>query len=504
LEEHLSAGASRALAAARRRASSRNAESVEPLDLLAGLLADEESGSFRLLGAYGPSPMELLAAVGAAPADADAGVVLPLDAVVRRIVVRSRELSLGESGRTEVDTEDLLAALLDVWRAGESLLEAHGFAAGPLKASRRSPATERLSIDPREETLALDFDAEAFPRARLVDANLNRASEGFRVAEDYARFVLADRSLSERLKQARHRLQDAAAFLPTSWRIAARDAPNDVGAELKTEREGRRETMLDVAVANVKRVQEALRSLEEVAKIDNSLAARQFGVLRYEAYHLEKLLRTVSAARQALASADVYWLAEPDACKKTFEWTSKEVLDAGVTIVQLRQKNVDDRALFHHAGRLRRWTEQAGARLIINDRADVARLVGADGVHVGQEDLPAAEVRRVVGPHALVGVSTHSLGQLEAAVLDGADYVGVGPVFPSRTKSFAEFPGLDYVRAATYATSLPAFCIGGVTPQNVEEIADAGGRRIAVGRAISTSEEPAGVVRRLRIALSAQ
>ena len=124
-------------------------------------------------------------------------------------------------------------------------------------------------------------------------------------------------------------------------------------------------------------------------------------------------------------------------------------------------------------------------------------------LHVGQDDLPAHEVREIAGPHTLVGVSTHSMAQLEAAVQSGADYIGVGPVFPSRTKSFDDFPGLNFVRQAVAATSLPAFCIGGVTPHNIEGIAEAGGRRVAVGRAISETEDPSQIVRRLRSGLAA-
>ena len=497
MEEHLSAGAARALAAAKLIAGGRSAASVEAVDLFEGLIADDESGSFRLLARH---CREFRREREAATSTAEPA--LSLDPFVRGVVLKARVLSLARTEDREIATEDLLIALIDHWDEIEPRLAPYGFSRSSFLEATRTESAGRLAVPSSESSLALDADHEVVPRARAIDANLNRASEGFRVSEDYARFVLCDRRLSEGLKQARHRLQEAAAFLPDSWRIASRDAPNDVGAELTGEREGRRETTLDVATANIKRVQEALRSLEEFAKIDNSLAARQFGAIRYEAYHLEKLLRVATAARQSLESADVYWLAEPDACRKTFEWTAKEVMDAGVALIQLRQKGVDDRTLLGMATDLRRWTERFGARLVINDRADVARLVGADGVHLGQEDLPPHEIRRIVGPQALIGVSTHSLLQLEAAVKDGADYVGVGPVFPSKTKSFENFPGLEFVEAAAQSTSLPAYCIGGVTPNNIAKIVEAGGRKAAVGSAISGSEEPSQVVRRLRSALA--
>src|SRR5207245_9629252 len=115
---------------------------------------------------------------------------------------------------------------------------------------------------------------------------------------------------------------------------------------------------------------------------------------------------------------------------------------------QLGEKTLGDRARLQRARQVRRWTQQAGTLFIMNDRPDIARLVEADGVHVGQDELPVKEVRRIVGPDALIGVSTHNLEQLRQAVLDGASYIGVGPTFPSGTKQFEDFPGLEFVKQA--------------------------------------------------------
>ena len=137
--------------------------------------------------------------------------------------------------------------------------------------------------------------------------------------------------------------------------------------------------------------------------------------------------------------------------------------------------------------------------MIINDRPDIAALVGADGVHVGQDELPVAEARRIVGPDKLVGVSTHSLDQARAAVLDGADYIGIGPVFPTSTKQFSrqELAGLEYVAQATSEIALPGFCIGGIGPGNLHRVLAAGGRRIAVSGAICSADDPAAVTAEL-------
>lgn len=158
-------------------------------------------------------------------------------------------------------------------------------------------------------------------------------------------------------------------------------------------------------------------------------------------------------------------------------------------MVQLREKNVPDGQLIERARFLREWTREAGALFIVNDRPDIAVLVDADGVHVGQEDLPCAEVRQIVGGDRLIGVSTHNVEQIRQAVLDGADYLGVGPVFVSSTKEFDSLAGLEFVRAAAAETSLPWFAIGGITAENLPDAIDAGARRIAVTGAICQADD---------------
>jgi thiamine-phosphate pyrophosphorylase len=150
---------------------------------------------------------------------------------------------------------------------------------------------------------------------------------------------------------------------------------------------------------------------------------------------------------------------------------------------------------------VRRWTRRAGVLLIVNDRPDIARLVEADGVHLGQDDMPVKEARRVLGPEALIGVSTHNVEQLRQAVLDGASYVGVGPTFPSGTKEFEELAGLDFVRRAAAESSLPAFVIGGVNQQTLEAAVAAGARRVAVSQAVCEADDPQSVAAALVRAL---
>src|SRR5262249_18358510 len=175
----------------------------------------------------------------------------------------------------------------------------------------------------------------------------------------------------------------------------------------------------------------------------------------------------------------------------------------GAQVIQLREKSLPDRALLERARQVRRWTRKAGVLFILNDRPDLARLAEADGVHLGQDDMPVKEARRIVGPAALIGVSPHDLAQVRRAVLDGASYLGVGPTFPSATKEFAAFPGLDFVRQATGATSLAAFVLGGVTPETVGAAVSAGARRVAVSQAVCGADDPRAVAAELRRVLGA-
>ena len=139
---------------------------------------------------------------------------------------------------------------------------------------------------------------------------------------------------------------------------------------------------------------------------------------------------------------------------------------------------------------------------VMNDRPDLAVLADADGVHVGQEELSVKDARTIVGADRLVGVSTHSIEQARQAVLDGADYIGVGPVFPSGTKQFDRLAGLELVRAVAAEVRLPAFAIGGITADNLPLVREAGLGRVAVSGAVASAADPGAAARRLLALLS--
>ena len=157
------------------------------------------------------------------------------------------------------------------------------------------------------------------------------------------------------------------------------------------------------------------------------------------------------------------------------------MLDAGVRIVQYREKTKKMGVKYEECLRLRAMTRQAGAAFIVNDDIDLALLVDADGVHVGQEDLPVAAVRSLVGPDRAIGLSTHSPDQARGAVEAGADYIGVGPIFATQTKDDVCAPvGLSYLDFVTANIDLPFVAIGGIKEHNLAEVAARGGRCAAL------------------------
>jgi thiamine-phosphate pyrophosphorylase len=174
-------------------------------------------------------------------------------------------------------------------------------------------------------------------------------------------------------------------------------------------------------------------------------------------------------------------------------------LGAGVDVLQLRDKQAEAGPLLAAAAVLRRAAERHGALLAVNDRADVALAAGADALHLGQDDLPLAWARRVVGEGVLLGRSTHDLGQARAALAEGWDYLAVGPVWPTATKPGRPAVGTGLVRAvAGLDPPVPWFAIGGIDRHTLGEVLAAGATRVVVVRAITDAPDPAAAAARLR------
>jgi thiamine-phosphate pyrophosphorylase len=172
-------------------------------------------------------------------------------------------------------------------------------------------------------------------------------------------------------------------------------------------------------------------------------------------------------------------------------------IDGGADVVQLRSKQAAKGEILDAALTVSAYSRRAGALFIVNDHLDVAMAADADGVHLGQDDLPLAVVRRLWGPHPLVGRSTHSIDQALAGVEEGADYLGVGPVHATPTKPGRPAVGTELVRLAAERVSIPWFAIGGLQRDNLDEVLAAGATRIAVVRAVCDAPDPTAAAREL-------
>lgn len=332
---------------------------------------------------------------------------------------------------------------------------------------------------------------------RILDANLNRAREGLRVVEEYARFVLGDTKLSEGLKQLRHELVAAIPKGIAAAMHAHRDSRRDVGREMPNPSDGRRGSAGAVAHASAARVAEALRSIEEYAKpLDADFAAR-VEPLRYRMYELERRISATISAPQKFGDVSIYVIITAELCARDWFATAELAIEGGARAIQLREKGLSDAELLTRSRRLSALCHDRGTLFIVNDRPDIALLSHADGVHIGQEDFSVADVRRMVPATMIVGVSTHNREQIDRAVTDGPDYIAVGPMFPTATKPQEHIAGPDTLKYARQSTSLPLVAIGGISASNAALVHAAASCTLCVCSAIIATPDPREAVRQL-------
>ena len=317
---------------------------------------------------------------------------------------------------------------------------------------------------------------------RIIDANLNRASEGLRVIEDAVRFVLDDRSFTEELKELRHSLAKIVEETPVFSReelISSRNSQKDVGAQLAEEK---REKIKEMIRANFKRVEEAERSLEEFGKLLSPLMGERFRKIRFQTYCLEKKIEMRLYKKHNFS---LYVITSSDLIEKeSFEMKVKEIIANGATVIQLREKNLPLRAFLKIALLMRKIVEPP-VLFIINDRVDIAIACQADGVHIGQEDMPLGMARQILGEHRIIGVSTHSVKQAQEAQKEGADYIAIGPIFSTSSKPNVGPPkGPQIISQVKEMVEIPVVAIGGINLDNMDKTMEAGADGIAVINAV--------------------
>mgnify|MGYP006097291341 FL=1 len=320
---------------------------------------------------------------------------------------------------------------------------------------------------------------------RVLDANLNRAAEGMRVLEDIARFVLENQNLCSSIKKCRHELRSC------TTKVTSRDTSGDVGTSVTTPLEESRNTLHDVAAASANRCSEALRVIEEFLKLANETNTVEG--IRYTMYDLSaEVLNGLGA--KAKKQWSLCFVMTVNDCVLPWQDTLKQSLVAGCDCVQIREKELNTPDCIAHTREVLSTAKTFGAQVIVNDRVDVMLATGADGVHLGEGDMLIQDARKLCGTDFIVGATVHNATMVPTAIAFGADYIGVGAMFASSTKPEVPVAPLGLLKNALAYNHL---AIGGITPENVQELYAEGCKGIAVSSVIARSDTPEKVIAKL-------
>lgn len=285
---------------------------------------------------------------------------------------------------------------------------------------------------------------------QIIDANVNRIGEGLRVIEEYVRFVWSDEGITQRITCIRKKI--AHSFPQCCELLHSRSTATDVRAKEVPRKRG---SLFDLLAANFKRVQEALRVLEEYAASDVCNACR------YDMYDIEQTV--LLAVKKPEIRRGIYLISDSvDVLQQGMAW--------GCAMVQLRDKDASKSEVLDRAYQVAEVAQSLDVPFIINDYIDIAVLVKADGVHTGQDDMSIQHQRRLIGDHCLIGRTTHTLEQGKQAMHEGADYVSVGPIWETPSKPGRSGIGFDYLQIIQQELTVPYVAIGGINHENIHDV----------------------------------
>jgi thiamine-phosphate pyrophosphorylase len=333
---------------------------------------------------------------------------------------------------------------------------------------------------------------------RIIDANCNRIGEGLRFLEDVARFLLDDADLSHQLKVMRHNLvKSLSQFGPAL--ISERNSGADVGVGTEI---SHRQDLSSLATANARRVEEALRVIEELSKLPElspTFHSKDFETARFNLYTLQRELLSRLTRRQKIKQLTGLYViinaqtldfkGEVDAARKAIK--------GGAKVIQLRDKQRSKGELLDIAKKLADLCRHSNALFIVNDYLDIALASEADGVHIGQGDLPPSAIRRELPVDKVIGLSTSTVAEARKAEAEGVDYIAVASIFPSPTKPEVTVVGLELLRQIRKAVSIPVVAIGGINRQNIAEAMAAGADSVAVIDAVLNQKDMESAARKL-------
>ncbi len=335
--------------------------------------------------------------------------------------------------------------------------------------------------------------------SRMLDASLNRAAEGLRVLEDIARFHFDNRLISSKLRDIRHAVREKSKGMDKVL-MASRNAEEDVGIATSFDQATDvRIHLKDTSLSNFKRVQESLRSIEEILKTTGDYeGGKKIELLRFTIYSIEP--EFIGQFTPTLPQGVYGILGEKYSLGRSNVEVAKLMVEGGIDVLQYREKLTTKslQEIYLECREIRKITADAGIPFIINDFAEIALMVNADGIHQGQDDLPIKELRKIA-PLMMLGCSTHSPEQARKAIGDGADYIGVGPLYTTTTKDdVCDAVGLEYLEYVVQNHDIPFVAIGGIKQHNLEDVVRRGAKTVCLVTEIIGAEDIAGRIQEIK------
>ncbi len=315
------------------------------------------------------------------------------------------------------------------------------------------------------------------PFLRIIDVNLNRLDGSLKLIEDIARFNISDRRILIQTRNIRNAFRDFKKSLPLREVILSRRSKEDPGRPAKFDA-GATKTSTAVILSNLARAKEASRTLEETCGTLDAKLSGSMKEIRFKIYDLERDLVKYIDRR-----FDPYLhviIDEQYLRSRSVEEVTRTLVKNGATMIQLRITSLNDRSFLKYANAIRKIIGKKDVKFIVNNRPDIALACNAHGVHLGQEDMPVIVARRIMGDAAIIGCSARSVKEARKAESDGADYLGVGAIYPTKTKPDARKCAISTLRSICRSVKIPVIGIGGVDDSNYKSVLRAGASGIAV------------------------
>ena len=329
-------------------------------------------------------------------------------------------------------------------------------------------------------------DAEDLRIFQIIDANLDRAREGLRVLEDWARFGIGENDCVTKIKNFRQILGKNHLEVYKQ----SRNYIEDLCKGLTHQEQNKRKNPEQIISSNAGRVQEALRVIEEFSRLHNHKLSKIASEIRYEIYTLEIDLLNLSKfkkSKKMLKENNLYVITDQ---KENLLEIIENILIAGVKIIQHRFKTGTDKEHLQEAIQIKNLCKKHNSLFIVNDRVDIALASNADGIHLGQDDLDLKTARKLLGYSKIIGISASNEIDIANALKEGCDYIGIGPIFETATKKDKKPIGIEKIKNLTKDLNIPWFAIGGIKTTNISYLKSNDFKKVALISQLMNSEDP--------------